>query len=152
MVLSTTESLVLSALRELDSQSFAATEVALRMFYLLGEVIVDKVRGEERKEGRKGGKGEGEKKRGTSLTCTLISTHVSCVSALLLILLHMQGSHFGGPKGSESPWHRMMTAVSATQGEAPMLLLRPRPLSSPPPGCHQPSLPPQAHSCVSDVL
>lgn len=54
MVLSTTESLVLSALKELDSQSFAVTEVALRMFYLLGEVIVDKV-------GGSGGRGHGGK-------------------------------------------------------------------------------------------
>ena len=52
MVLSTTESLVLLALKELDSQSFAVIEVALRMFYLLGEVIVDKVGGE-------GGRGRG---------------------------------------------------------------------------------------------
>ena len=67
-------------------------------------------------------------------------------------LYSVQGSHFGGPKGSESPWHRMMTAVSATKGEIPVCILRPRPLSSLLLACHQSSLPPQAHSCVPDVL
>ena len=65
MVLSTTESLVLSALKELDSQSFAVTEVALRMFYLLGEVIVDKV-------GGSGGRGHGEKAH-AGYCCTVIT-------------------------------------------------------------------------------
>ena len=84
MVLSTTESLVLSALRDLSTQGFADIEVALRMFYLLGEVIVDKVSCGERRgtwsgrsvkrEGkererrleseREGGRGEREQGRG----------------------------------------------------------------------------------------
>ena len=74
MVLSTTESLVLTALRDVDTQSFAVTEVALRMFYLMGEVIVDKV-------GKGGGKERGE---GGSACCCCAAVDILYRVAILV--------------------------------------------------------------------
>ena len=85
MVLSTTESLVLSALKELDSQSFAVTEVALRMFYLLGEVIVDKVGGE-------GGRGiEGQVMvENEKSSCWLLYIYITCILYRAAILVDLK--------------------------------------------------------------
>ena len=42
-MLHTIEKLVLSTLADLESAHFAQVEVGMRLFYILGEVIVDKV-------------------------------------------------------------------------------------------------------------
>ena len=45
LVLQTTQSLLSSVLINLSSETFMTVEVALRVFYMLGEVVTDKVGG-----------------------------------------------------------------------------------------------------------
>ena len=93
MVLQTSQSVLTAVLSNLEREPFMNVEVVLRVFYMLGEVITNKVSSQQ------------------SCRHYCASTDATCNDHLVIVVCFMQKCGSSNVSVPGSPWHHMMIAV-----------------------------------------